>query len=210
VKKNIIFFFVTIFISVLLAGCDLISVNESSSLSFMDSSVELSSMDLNSEPSVFDPHNPEGWQIDEGEWCRELGIKKDKDLILEHFELMMPYEDAVKYFPSKPLSEVEEDNESYVTKTLTFDSIVLMFLREKNDTDDCLSLYTIDIIGSKYATFRGLRVGDNADKLFELYGVPWYVENNEWHFLDEDGFYEFFRVTVVDGIVQKIHLNGVM
>ena len=167
-------------------------------------------------PLGFDPNNPEGWFLDTEEdwgkwsdWMKSKGLPiAEKDYSIGDFTLLMTLEDAKKQFPSKPLSETEEDQEVLIEKKTTFDSLVLIFVQLDNEPP--FDLYSIEVTGKKYITPRGLRVGDSAEKLFTLYGIPSSVRNNEWAFMDNEGNYELFYATVVNGIVKKVVLTSIM
>jgi len=170
-------------------------------------------------PFGFDPNHPEDWNMGETDkWQKWLDWMTSKDLLIsgkdysvEDFDLVMSLKDAQKYFPSKPLSETQKSNEEYggfPTKKLTFDSLVLTFVQIGKGEPFTLSL--IEITGGGYVTPRGLRVGDSAEKLYELYGIPEYVSKNKWTFVTEAGAYKIFHVIVVKGVVKKILLNSIM
>jgi len=171
-------------------------------------------------PLGFDPNHPEGWSVGEQdkwqEWqdwmtSKDLPIA-DNDYSIGDFDLIMPLKDARKYFPSKPLSEITKNKDAeyggFPTKRITFDSITLFFVQiGKGEPFD---LSDITITGKEYVTPRGLRVGDSAEKLYELYGVPIEVSKNEWIFATETGDYQVFHAIVVNGAVQKMILNSIM
>jgi len=129
----------------------------------------------------------------------------EEDLSFGEFSLNMALEDAVPLFPSSPISETETDDGYITTKTLTFDSLEIMFLSEEGRP---FTLYYITTTGSALVTPRGLRVGDSAKELFSLYGVPSTAMDGVWIY----GYGEFqnFHVTIKKGIVQQIRLNSVL
>lgn len=155
----------------------------------------------------FDLYNPEGWSAYD-DWEQWESWMNDEELLISlsdynigEFSFGMTIDDAVQYFPSEPQSENDENYDFLIKRALTFDSLVLIFVSIDSDP---FSLYSIEVTGSEYITPRGLRVGDDAMKLFELYGVPLSVSNNVWTY--GDGFYENLFVTVDNGAVQKIFL----
>jgi len=161
-------------------------------------------------PFGFDPDHPEGWSIYGGKdwdaclkWMNERKLLiAESDYSLGAFTLQMPFDDATKLFPSAFLSDEEKDS----ARTLAFPSLTLMFV--KADDDGKFTLYSIEATGPGYVTPRGLCVGDNAEKVYALYGVPYYVLDNKWAY--GDGEYSLFSVMVENGIVQKICVNSVM
>lgn len=155
----------------------------------------------------FDPNHPEGWVAEGDKWYKEKGTT-DSDYDIGEFSIGMSLKNATKYFPSKSLSETKKNDGDYITKTLTFDSLVLTFMQV--DSGSPFDLYSVEVIGKGYTTTRGLCIGDSAEKLYELYGVPAGVANNVWTFMDKEGFYSRFSVTVVKGIVKTILVNNVM
>lgn len=163
-------------------------------------------------PFGFDPNHPEGWSAYDDpqaweDWMRGQGLLiAESDYTFGSFTLLMPLEDAREQFPSAPLSETDDDDGSLITKTIVFDSLVLFFVSEK--ADNHLTLYSIEAASPDYVTPRGLRVGDDAEKVYALYGVPLMVDENKWSY--GDGFYSLFHVVVENGIVRTIHLNSVM
>jgi len=167
-------------------------------------------------PLDFDPYSAEGWYIYGGDGWRDSAIwltwMKEKEMLIAKsdcsfgdFYLSMPLEDAAQHFPSVPLSEKVENYAVVAEKTLTFDSLVLMFVSVNDDESEGYTLFAIETSSSEYVTPRGLRVGDDAEKVFVLYGLPMWVLNNEWTY-GKDENYSRFRVTVENGVVQKIFL----
>jgi len=166
-------------------------------------------------PLGFNPNNPEGWSVeaqdkwqDWSDWMTSKGLPiSGKDYSVGDFSLGMSLKKAAKYFSAKPFSETEEDNGSYIEQKVTLNSLVLCFI--KSDNHPSVSLREIDITGKKYATPRGLRVGDSAEKLYELYGIPASVSKNVWTFACENETRENFYVTVVNGVVEKIRTTNI-
>ena len=176
---------------------------ESSPTVMASPSVEISP----SSPSSFDPNNPEGWEAEGDEWYKELGTTEE-DLGIGNFTLGMAFEEAASYFPSDPLSDTKTAGGLLTERTLTFDSLVLVFVEDENEPP--VSLYSIEVNGPGYTTPRGLQVGNDANKLVALYGTPWYVQNQKWIFIDIYGGYTNFSATVADGLVKSIKVNQSM
>lgn len=59
----------------------------------------------------------------------------------------------------------------------------------------------IDITNPKYTTYRGLRVGDSYDKVIQLYGNPWSIENLEDWDWDCDVYYYFDEENPTNGML---------
>lgn len=160
-------------------------------------------------PLGFDPNRIEDWMVEDlqewSDWMTSEGLLiSDSDHSIGDFSFGMTEQEAAKYYPSKPLKETEKPFEDILTrKTITFDPLILVFSRT-NESDDVYALSSIEVDSTEYATPRGLRVGDDAKKVYELYGVPMNVKNNVWTY--GDGNYDLFSATVVDGLVKKIHL----
>jgi len=162
-------------------------------------------------PIDFDPRNPEGWTLyDWDNWDSWLDWMNERELLISESDyvigdlaLRVPMEDAAQHFPSDPLAEHEEDHLIFLEKTLTFDSLILMF--SKAEDDDRFVLCQIITTSPEYVTARGLHVGDDAGKLFTLYGVPMSVGNNEWTYGRGENRSQL-QVTVENGVVQKIFL----
>ena len=162
-------------------------------------------------PDDFDPNNPEGWVAESSDawwdWAaeEELLLSAD-DYSFGEFSLIMPFEQAAAHFPSDPISVAEEDRKFLIEKVVTFDALKIVFWSIDNGA---FHLHSVTVTDSTLATPRGLRVGDDAETVAALYGVPAFVSENVWTFGDEN-FFHLFHVTVVDGIVEQIHLHGVM
>jgi len=161
--------------------------------------------DLNNPPNEWElPDYVEDWQT----YCldnKDIWITAS-DYRIGDFRLIMPLDDVYQYISSDICEEIEFDSGDYVEKTLILlNSLVLVFIETY---DDSFSLHSVEVSGTEYATPRGLRIGDTAEKLFELYGMPWYITNNVWTYLDEGWGNEILHITVVDSIVQKIYLHG--
>jgi len=70
------------------------------------------------------------------------------------------------------------------------------------------ALSSITATDPTLTTPRGLRVGDTAEALFVLYGIPVSVLDNVWTY--GDGDYNIFHVTVRNGVVEQLWLHAVM
>jgi len=179
----------------------------------IETTTEAPAEPLRPNPLGFDPNNPEDLASNNEtiwlEWmeANNLLITADDYRFGEFYLPHMPFEEAQQHFPSAPLSERVEDfsNEFHTAKTWLFDSLELMFVSED---DSPLYLYSIISTDPGLVTPRGLRVGDSAEKVYALYGIPQYVTGNQWSF--GDGFYDRFGVILENGIVQSIRVNTVM
>ena len=161
--------------------------------------------------TLFDINNPEGWQhtIDWDYFLKNEQIITIKDYVLGGFQLGMTFENAVQYFPDGLYTITEEGDEFAFHKILEFESLILNFV--KIDVDNIpFGIYSISTSNPEYSTVRGLRVGDNAEKIFALYGTPWYVRNNVWSYICSEAGHIGRKFTVINGVVTEILIQGTM
>jgi len=141
----------------------------------------------------------------EQKYGQEWWISPENDFSYGEFNIHMSVDNAAKHYPSAPLSDVtSEIAAGDYQRIVTFDTLVLTFVSSGSP----FGLYSIESTDPSLITPRGLRVGDDVIKVLELYRTPKYIENNVWVF--GDGGYEYFKVTVKCGTVQKIRVNCVM
>jgi len=173
-------------------------------------------------PFGFDLYDPEGWsgggewsrhQQNQWSWMDEQGLLlAQDDLAIGNFRLGMTLEEAREYIPAEDVREFLDETQ----KTIMFGFLGLLFSEGDNDS---FILEWLSIHGSEHATPRGLRVGDSAETLYELYGIPHLVGRDEWRYdyivwNEENGRFqvrfplEYLGVFVVDGIVEEIRIDG--
>lgn len=113
----------------------------------------------------------------------------------------MPYEKVLEIMKTKPDSEAAGED-GLDSKTLFF----------KDGTEIYLVngiVYSINVISGDYVTPRGLKVGDTADKLRELYGEPDNVNDDTHLGYTIDG-YELFSVVLEKNKIVEIQIDHVM
>ncbi|MCL2048395.1 MAG: hypothetical protein FWG87_06675 [Defluviitaleaceae bacterium] len=179
---------------------------------------------LQAELPTFDPLEPTGWDVLHDvidlEQAREFIFNKGKNIVHEvdsfiaGFDLGMTLDEAVLNFQNEEYTENIIDNAGFTSKEVTFGGITLTFW--DIGFDDEWIIMAIDVFGTELETARGLRVGDTAEKVFDLYGTPVAVVDadnpwlpNAWQYRRELGdIYITCNITVVDGVVQRIRFNG--
>jgi alpha-tubulin suppressor-like RCC1 family protein len=168
----------------------------------------------NKERTIFDPDNPEGWGYNEdGEWNwyddgydHDVGAYENQ---IGDFYLDMDYEDAVKYFPQEtPTIDYEYYYEEVIGRMISFNLLKIYFdCWYWDDYGYSLSINSITVSKPGYSTPQGLSVGDTAQKVYELYGAPIWVDYySTWCYAYD--VCERFTVTVVDGVVKSIRVSG--
>lgn len=124
------------------------------------------------------------------------------DLQLGKVKLEMSYEELIKVMGQKPKKEEQEEYEGLEAKTLFFADNTQIYI-----VDD--SVYSINVTSSEYSTPRGLKTGDSADRLIELYGEPSNKED-ESHWGYSYGGYELFTVVLEKNKVAEIQIDVAM
>jgi hypothetical protein len=163
----------------------------------------------------FDPLNPEGWSI--WNWTNENFLYNEGkyleysiDDIIGGFYPDMTLNETIRTLPSKTYIKSERviEGTPTIVKTYTFDNISLDFWNI--GSDDEFILMSIELFGIEYETVRGLRVGDTAEKVYELYGIPMFVsdENDTWHYSIRYEYRSSLQTTVVEGVVTRIRISG--
>lgn len=66
----------------------------------------------------------------------------------------------------------------------------------------------ITLTSSRIATARGLRVGDTAARVRQLYGTPAEVVEDEWTYTDPREHLHVIQVTIQDGKVTSIFIGS--
>ena len=162
------------------------------------------------EVPVFDPLNPEEWEATPWFLAGELNAGKYVDLrtdgVVGDLYLRMTLDEAVSFFPSADYTKKDHvfGNGIDESTTYTFDHITLTFHNIGLFKKFVLTI--IEVHGSEYATARGLRVGDAAEKVFELYGIPVNVRSGEWNYNEERSYLSTVNITVVEGVVDTIRI----
>jgi len=202
-------------IVMILGACENTNSNQTESTATTEeSTTEITTTRAKINLSEFNPNIPEGWSMYEDgsetwfDWMiSEEMIINENDSVLGNFKRNMSMDEAAKFFPSEPLSENIKSIEGFLhEKTLYFDSLKLAFT---SVDESPYALSSIETSSSELATPRGLHVGDDAESLLSLYGVPYYVLNNVWSYKTAQHL-SVFHVTVENGIVQKICVNSVV
>ena len=179
-----------------------------------------------SEISIFNPLSPDGWNVIED----VLQLERHGDFIFNEGKNIIHHIDTyiggvnldmtldevfIQLTNAKNvLEEGFIGNTDIVRKVIAFDGITLTFWNI--GYNDEFIVLSICVDSSKHETTRGLRVGDTAEKVFELYGTPVTVVDdtdpfhpNAWEYRHARGdIYIVCRITVIDGIVQRISFHG--
>lgn len=124
------------------------------------------------------------------------------DLQLGGIKLDMTYEKLLNVMKTKPESENIDEYEGMESKTLFYKDGTEIYLVDG-------TIYSVNVISSDYPTPRGLKVGDTAEKLKELYGEPDNV-NDETHWGYTYDGYELFSVVLKNGKIVEIQIDLVM
>ncbi len=120
------------------------------------------------------------------------------DLQLGKVKLDMTYDELVEAMGEKPDKEEPDEHEGLNAKTLFFADSTQVYI-----VDD--RVYSMNVTSSDYATPRGLKTGDSAAKLKELYGEP---SSNEDGVLGYSyNGYDLFTVVLEDGKVSQIQID---
>ncbi len=120
------------------------------------------------------------------------------DLQLGKIKLDMTYDELVQAMGKKPDQEEADNQEGLNAKTLFFADSTQIYI-----VDD--RVYSMNVTSSDYATPRGLKTGDSAAKLKELYGEP---SSNEDGVLGYSyNGYDLFTVVLEDGKVSQIQID---
>lgn len=125
-----------------------------------------------------------------------------EELQLGEIKLDMPYEKVLDAMKTKPESESSDEYEGMEAKTLFFKDGTEIYLIDG-------VVYTINVISENYPTPRGLKVGDTAARLKELYGEPDNVNDAAHWGYTYDG-YELFSVVLKDDKIIEIQIDHVM
>ncbi len=156
-----------------------------------------------SNPLGFDPNNPEGWSVEDWDawqkWMEDHALQiTEADYSIGEFTLGMPLQDAKQLFQEGAEIKMNRIDNYLSEEIVTYGDWRLEF---SSSGDYPYDLSSIKISGSQVETPRGLRVGDTAEKLYELYGIPVNVHDHEWTFEPD---LNHFTVTVLDGVVKTI------
>jgi len=148
--------------------------------------------------------NDERWVADRNamtQWLEQEGFEYPVfGYRIGEFHLGMTFEEAQQYFSGEPVIEHSEFSN---WKRFTFDGLVLSF---SHHGDDEHFISSIKVTAPAFATSRGLRVGDNADQVLEIYGVPNLVSNDVWFYTLQS--LDLFHITVINDIVTEIYRIG--
>lgn len=121
---------------------------------------------------------------------------KTKDLQLGGIKLKMNASDAEKIIGYEPSHIIQGQNG--VQENRFYDDIEL-------DIQNNEIIY-ISATSDKYATPKGLKVGDSVEKLLKLYGTPAKIYNNIYSYEIYEGYYSF-HTEVKDGKITRIQVN---
>jgi uncharacterized protein YceK len=124
------------------------------------------------------------------------------DLQLGNVKLDMPYEKVLDVMKSKPENEETDEYEGMEAKTLFYKDGTEIYLVDG-------AVYSINVISGDYPTPRGLKVGDTAERLKELYGEP-NNKNDATHWGYTYDGYELFSVVLEDNKIVEIQVDLVM
>jgi len=118
------------------------------------------------------------------------------DLALGIFTINMLYSDLNKYMAAESVREEALDTGG---KLLFYEDGTEVFIFEDR-------LHSMNVISSEYETPRGVKVGDSAEKVKELYGKPDNIsEDGLWGYTI-DG-YELLTFMIEDGKVSQIQID---
>ncbi len=120
------------------------------------------------------------------------------DLKLGEISVGMTYERLLFVIGQEPVDLVEEEYEGMKTKMVYFADDTQVYV--VNDI-----VYTVNVIDPGYLTPRGLKIGDDEERILELYGEPNKKEDGIWGY-NING-YELFTVVVTDGLVSQIQIE---
>ncbi|MCL6592218.1 MAG: hypothetical protein K6U80_20015 [Firmicutes bacterium] len=129
---------------------------------------------------------------------KQKGIIVD-DLQLGKLKIGLLYNEVVEIMGDMP-KKVEKDESAHMI-TLDYDdgtNIVIFANR----------VYDLSVISPKYSTPRGLKVGDNKDKVIQLYGQPPNTGINDslWEFSNDEGSM-YLTIFFKDDLVNMIEVN---
>lgn len=143
--------------------------------------------------------NVTDYPIDEVNEAIEFNAAKDMQLGLLIAD--MPKIEVERVMKSE-LVETDIKNEyGMETEILSYEDGTVIHLLDGK-------LYSISVRSPEYATPRGLKTGDSAETLRQLYGEPTTIEDDKWIYSSRG--YDFFFVTVQDGEVVEIMISQVL
>jgi hypothetical protein len=163
----------------------------------------------------FDPLNPDEWDARDlarfDAFNREFRIVRGVDDIFGDFYPGMTLEEGMSLF-SQPYTEcfIRYDDVTVPFRRFIFDGFILEFYVVFED-DPTLYLCSFTITSSEYSTVRGLRVGDPAETVYQLYGIPTFVSSRSrylmpgrWFYRELDRSRDICYILVTDGFVEEI------
>lgn len=125
-----------------------------------------------------------------------------EELQLGKIKLDMPLDKVRGLMQSKVTKEETEDIDGMESRTITYaDGTEITFLDG--------TVYSITVADRQYTTPRGLKVGDDIQRLKELYGEPDGIYD-ETHCVYQYEGYDLFHVMTKNGKVIQIQLSMVM
>jgi len=126
----------------------------------------------------------------------------DGDLKLGELQVDMPKKSVEQFIKAKLLDSKSDNSYGFESETLIYDDGTEIHLVDGK-------IYSISVAAPDYPTPRGLRVGDSAEKVKELYGEPDAIEEDGLWLYSARG-YDLFFVTIKDSIVITIKVSQVM
>jgi hypothetical protein len=126
----------------------------------------------------------------------------DEDLKLGELQVDMPKETMEELIKAKLTDSKTDDSYGFESEILIYDDGTEIHLVDGK-------IYSISVSAPEYPTPRGLRAGDTAEKVKELYGEPAAIEEDSLWVYSVRG-YDLFFVTINDGKVVSIKVSQVM
>ena len=187
------------------------------------------------DPPAFDPLNPDGWaarewilrgiSYNEGKYIEGVTFDDERkhfifyaDFVIGNFYIELTFDEAALNFPFESYTKSERviEGTDIIIKTITFNNFELSFWNFDNIRSyNGFLLMSIEVSGAEHTTTRGLRVGDTAERVYKLYGIPSFVSSKDSEFAPNTWYYNMkfeensnFRVVVVDGIVESFLIHG--
>ncbi len=134
-----------------------------------------------------------GYELDE-----KSSISPD-DLMLGDIKIGINYDELMSIMGEEPVTEDMDELGGTDAKLLSFSDDTQIYIVDN-------AVYTVNVISSKYATPRGLKVGDSVKRLEELYGKADNVSDNAWGYTYKG--YELFTVVIEDNKVAQIQIDS--
>ncbi|MCL1810297.1 MAG: hypothetical protein FWG42_11120 [Clostridiales bacterium] len=135
----------------------------------------------------------------------DLPIRRE-ELKLGNIELGISEKEFNHLAASSFLHEIvsEENEPEFIEKECAYSNGLKATFTDFHDGRGFI-LFRLETSSKEYATVRGLSVGDDVRKIYELYGAPlWEIFNGEFYYGTETGDYMQLAIMTEDGKVLRI------